>query len=149
MSSLLLVYTKAFARKQFIFTLECYKGRYNALLNLHMQTISTCKEFQDIIECNPRVICTFSASWCGPCKKLHPLLEQMSKENSVQSTSGTPGLEKDIVWLYIDIDKAEELSQEQKIEAVPTLFFFKNGKQESQIVGPTPEQLPDFVKSCV
>lgn len=65
----------------------------------------------------------------------------------MQFTSCTPSVEKDIVWLYIDIDSAEELSQEQKIQAVPSLFFFKNGKKESQIVGPTPEQLPDFVKS--
>lgn len=60
----------------------------------------------------------FFATWCGPCKMLAPLLEEVSEDGSV------PGLKV----LKVDVDVCGELAQAFQIQAVPTLFLMKDGK---------------------
>lgn len=61
-------------------------------------------------------IVDFFATWCGPCKMLAPVLEEIAMDN------------KDVKILKVDIDQAEMLANEYKIYAVPTLIMFKNKK---------------------
>tara|TARA_B100002051_G_C16551270_1_gene542694 strand:- start:117 stop:461 length:345 start_codon:yes stop_codon:yes gene_type:complete len=107
-----------------------------------MQRISTSEELQDILKKNKKVVCTFSASWCGPCRALHPVLEEAIQKNSAARTSA----QEKVVWLDVDVDDAEKLCQEHSIQSVPTLFFFQNGNCQSHIVGPTPQKLQDFLR---
>ena len=107
-----------------------------------MKRISTSEELQDVLKKNKNVLCTFSASWCGPCSALHPVLEEAMQKNSAAPTSAA----EKVVWLDVDVDDAEELCIEYNITSMPTLFFFQNGIFQSRIVGPTPEKLQDFLR---
>ena len=56
----------------------------------------------------------FTAKWCGPCKRISPLLEKLSE-----------GLDEDIVTIYkVDIDENDELADKLKIKSVPTFFLY-------------------------
>ena len=60
----------------------------------------------------------FTANWCGPCKKIKPLIEKISK-----------GLDATKVEVYqVDIDKNEELSEKLSIKSVPAFYLFHEGK---------------------
>jgi len=68
---------------------------------------------------NP-VLVDFYADWCGPCRRLSPILEELSK---------------DIKIVKVDVDKAEETSKEFGIMTIPTVMVFKDGEIISQKVG--------------
>ena len=61
------------------------------------------------------VLIDFYATWCGPCKMLHPELEELVRRN------------KDIVICKVDVDKYNELSRSYGIMSVPTLVLYKDG----------------------
>ena len=61
-------------------------------------------------------IVDFFATWCGPCKMLAPILEEIALDN------------KDVHILKVDIDQSDALANEYRIYAVPTLIMFKNKK---------------------
>lgn len=74
----------------------------------------------------------FSATWCGPCRMLEPVLEEFGKDNQV---------------LKVDIDKFQGLTNEFGIMSVPTLVVFKDGKLVTRDVGyRSIEQLKELVK---
>lgn len=70
----------------------------------------------------------FFATWCGPCKMLGPILEELSIEmtNSVE-------------FIKIDIDENMDLAQEYGVTTIPTLVFLKDGKEEGRTVGFMPK----------
>ena len=59
----------------------------------------------------------FLATWCGPCKMMHPILEQLKEK-----------MGDDIRILKVDVDKYEALSMQYRIQSVPTLMLFKKGE---------------------
>ena len=69
------------------------------------------------------VLVDFFATWCGPCKMLSPVLEEVSEEN------------KDLLVLKIDVDEVGELAARYGIQAIPTLMLFKNGQLISTRMG--------------
>ncbi len=73
--------------------------------------------FQEIIQGDKPVLIDFYATWCAPCKTMSPILESVGKELQGQARV-----------LKIDVDKNQALSQQFKIQAVPTFMIFKNGK---------------------
>lgn len=76
------------------------------------------EEFQEKVLNNSKpVLVDFFATWCGPCRMLTPILEQVAEENNG---------EFDIY--KIDVDEAEDLSREFGIMSIPTLMVFKDGK---------------------
>ena len=79
---------------------------------------NTMENFNEIINGNQLTLVDFFATWCGPCKMMHPVLEQL-KENFGDS----------IRILKIDVDKAQELAMNYRIQSVPTLMLFREGQQ--------------------
>lgn len=66
----------------------------------------------------------FHASWCGPCRTLAPVLEQVAKDMSGKAVIGK-----------IDIDSEQQTATRFQITSVPTMILFKNGKEVSRLVG--------------
>lgn len=85
----------------------------------HVETI---KEFEEIIK-NEKVIVDFFATWCGPCKMLAPIFEEISNELS------------DVTFVKVDIDKVEELPKMFGIMSVPTLLVFEKGILSKKVSG--------------
>ena len=75
------------------------------------------ENFNDIIKSGKLTLVDFYATWCGPCKMMHPVLEQLKDE-----------LGDSIRIIKIDVDKNEAISTQYRIMSVPTFMLFKNGE---------------------
>lgn len=83
------------------------------------------------------IIVDFFASWCGPCKMLSPVLENIDEKFG-----------ENLKILKVDIDKFPELANKYNIMSVPTLIFFENGEIVRQETGFMPEEkIMEFIKS--
>jgi thioredoxin 1 len=79
--------------------------------------MSTTETFGSIIKGDKPVLVDFFATWCGPCKMMPPILEQVNKQ-----------LGEQVRIIKIDVDKNQQLASELNVSSVPTLAIFKNGE---------------------
>lgn len=70
------------------------------------------------------VLVDFSAEWCGPCKMIAPVLDQLSKEYEGKAKIIT-----------VDVDAEQNLAMRYNVMSIPTLLLFKDGKVLGQVVG--------------
>src|SRR5690606_41488335 len=78
----------------------------------------------EVIESEKPVLVDFSATWCGPCKQLNPIIEELAQEYSGRVKVGK-----------VDIDDNQETAMNFGITSVPTVILFKSGKAVDTIVG--------------
>lgn len=82
-----------------------------------MKKIESVEEFNQLIENESKPICVdFYAEWCGPCKMVMPVLEQVSNDK-----------EDELVVVKIDADQLPEILEKYGVRGVPTLMMFKAG----------------------
>lgn len=89
--------------------------------------VSNNDELDKAIQENKYVVLDFYADWCGPCKALAPVIQDVSKEL------------EDVTFIKIDVDHAEELKNMFKISSIPTLIYFKNGQEVNKTFGFIPK----------
>lgn len=84
----------------------------------------TVEEYKKVIASQHLVLVDFSAVWCGPCKKLSPIVDKIGHERA-----------KDIKVLNVDVDVNSSVAQYNSIEEIPTLAYYKDGKIILRMIG--------------
>ena len=93
-----------------------------------MARLINSSEFSGLLQEDKLLVVDFFATWCGPCKKLSPTLDEVSEEFTGQ-----------VNIVKVDVDESEDLALNYGIRSVPTVLFFKNGQQVDKFVGALPK----------
>ncbi len=87
------------------------------------------ESFEKIIAQNGKtVLVDFWATWCGPCRMIAPVLEEVAKERP------------DVTVCKVDVDEERELALEYGVSSIPTLLVFRDGKVVNQSIGAMPKE---------
>lgn len=82
------------------------------------------ERFDELTQSGKTVLVDFFATWCGPCKALAPILEEVAAE-----------LPDDKLIVKVDVDKEKQLAIKHGVMSIPTMILFKNGVPVSRTVG--------------
>ena len=77
----------------------------------------------EVLKSDKPVLVDFNAGWCGPCKAMKPVLEELE--------AATPGVK----FVAVDIDEEDELSEDNDVASIPCLVLFKGGAEVKRSVG--------------
>ncbi len=84
----------------------------------------TVEQYNEMVKSQKIVLVDFSAKWCGPCRKLSPMVDKMGQTRS-----------KDMKVVMIDVDDNQQIASVNSIEELPTLAWYKNGKLVLRMIG--------------
>ena len=93
-----------------------------------MAKVATNTNFSELLEDSKLVIVDFWATWCGPCRMLSPILDELEEEMADK-----------ISVVKVNVDDADEIAAQYRIMSIPTLLFFKNGQVVDKTVGAMPK----------
>lgn len=77
----------------------------------------------EVINYGGKVVVDFSAEWCGPCRMVEPVLEELSKSM------------KDVQFKRVNVDDYEGLAAKYGVMSIPCIVLFENGKEKNRVVG--------------
>lgn len=96
------------------------------MANANVLTITESNFDQEVLQSTVPVVVDFWAEWCGPCKMIAPVLDEIAQEKAGVVKVGK-----------INVDDNQNLSARFQVRAIPTLLFFKGGEVREQAVGMT------------
>mmetsp|Transcript_20128 Transcript_20128/g.56610 ORF Transcript_20128/g.56610 Transcript_20128/m.56610 type:complete len:108 (+) Transcript_20128:131-454(+) len=79
------------------------------------------------------VVIDFTATWCGPCRRIGPVFEKLSEE------------EGSVLFLKVDVDEQQEIAAAEGISAMPTFYFYKNAEKVDDMCGASEAKLREMV----
>jgi len=82
------------------------------------------KNFDEAINSNSVILVDFYADWCGPCRMMAPVVEEIAKE-----------LEGKLIVAKLNVDDSPDIASRFQIFSIPTFILFKNGRIEEKIIG--------------
>jgi len=85
-------------------------------------------EFDEIVRRYPLVVVDFWAEWCGPCRMIAPIIDELAREYAGR-----------VVFVKVDVDRNRRLAMKYGIMSIPTLMIFRNGKPVDMIIGFQPK----------
>ena len=98
------------------------------MINLTVTAEEFVNELKSETYAGKQVMVDFWAAWCGPCRVIGPILEEVEKENP------------DVVLLKVNVDENQEVSGAIGIQSIPTLMFFKDGVMNKEpVIGVVPK----------
>jgi len=103
-----------------------------------MSTVTQVKEteFETLLKSENILVVDFTATWCGPCRVVAPLIQQLAQEYP-----------EDIKVVKIDVDQDKPLAKKYQVRSIPAVLIFKNGELVENLVGAKPyEEFSDAVK---
>jgi len=89
-----------------------------------VQEVSDATFQTEVLEATQPVLVDFWAPWCGPCRALSPVVEQLANENSTA-----------VKVVKVNVDDNPKVAQTYRIQGIPTLLFFKDGQRAGELVG--------------
>ena len=93
------------------------------------------KEWKKVIEQKGKILVDCYAPWCGPCKLLPPIIDELAEET------------KNCKFYKINVDDAEEISREYGVMSIPTLLLFEDGELKEKTIGlKSKEELKKIIK---
>ena len=86
------------------------------------------RNFSEIVAATPLLLVDFWAPWCGPCRAVAPVLEELARTETGR-----------VVVAKVNVDEEPTLAQRYGVQAIPTLLFFKEGQIVDTLVGAPPK----------
>jgi thioredoxin len=82
----------------------------------------------DVLEAEGSVLVDFWAPWCGPCRVVHPILEEMAVERD------------DMRIVSLNVDENQQTAGRYEVLSIPTLILFRNGQEAKRVIGAMPKR---------
>jgi len=102
-----------------------------------MSLLLDAKDFEaEVLKADQPVLVDFYAEWCGPCRMLGPIIEELAKD-----------YEGKVKIFKLNVDNAQELAAQYGVSSIPTVIFFKNGEKVDQFLGALPkEKIEEYIQ---
>jgi thioredoxin 1 len=100
--------------------------------------ITNLSQLEELFTKYQYIVVKFSAEWCDPCKRIHPVYEKHSNDEKYSH----------VCFLHVDVDESRELCENYSIEKMPTFILFENGVEVSRFAGVKENELMNTLNCC-